>query len=111
MEQRVKVSEAAFEEAVRGGLLTREKHRTIKGFSRQEMERYIASIYRDGFEDGCNAIYKAVADEAAAKHSNPDDEYEEVKADWEDVLRLIGEVKGTTPELLRDIDRKLREAF
>lgn len=111
MMDRVKVSEEAFEAAVAGGLLTREKHRTIKCFSRQEMERYIASIYRDGFEDGCNAIYTAVADEAAAKHSNPDDEYEEIKADWEDVLRLIGEVKGTTPELLRDIDRKLREAF
>jgi hypothetical protein len=27
------------------------------------------------------------------------------------VLRLIGEVKGTTPELLADIDRKLRDAF
>ena len=111
MEQRVTVSDKAFEEAVSGGLLTREKHRAIKQFSRKEMERYIASIYKSGFEDGCGAIYKAVQDEAAAKHSNPEDEYEEVKADWEDVLRLIGEVKGTTPELLADIDRKLRDAF
>ena len=111
MEQRVKVSEEAFEAAVNGGLLTREKHRAIKQFSRQEMERYIASIYRDGYEDGCNAIYSAVQTEAAAKLSSPDDEYEEIKADWEDVLRLIGEVKGTTPELLREIDRKMKEAF
>ena len=49
--------------------------------------------------------------EASAKHSNPDDEYEEVKADWEDVLRIIGEVKGMTPKMLSEIDSKLREVF
>jgi len=105
------VSDTAFEEAVNGGILSREKHRAIKGFDRKQMERYIASIYRSGFEDGCNAIYNSVQTEAAAKHSNPEDEFEEVKADWDDVLRLIGEVKGATPELLRDIDKKLREVF
>lgn len=107
----IKVSDAAFEEAVSGGLLSREKHRTIKQFDRKQMERYIASIYRSGFEDGAAAVEKAVRDEAAARHTNPEDEYEEVKADWEDVLRIIGEVKGTTPELIADIDRKLREVF
>ena len=105
------VSDIAFEEAVSGGLLTRDKYRAIKQFSRREMERYIASIYRSGFEDGATAVEKAIRDEAAAKHSNPEDEYEEVKADWEDVLRIIGEVKGTTPELLAAIDEKLREVF
>lgn len=107
----MKVSEEAFEAAVNGGLLSREKHRAIKGFDRKQMERYIASIYRSGFEDGCNAIYDSVQAEAAAKHSNPEDEYEEVKADWDDVLRLIGEVRGMTPTLLKDIDTKLKECF
>lgn len=105
------VSDAAFEEAVSGGLLTREKHRSIKQFDRRTMERYIASIYRSGFEDGAEAVENAIRMEAAAKHTNPDDEYEEVKADWEDVLRIIGEVKGMTPKLLQDIDTKLKECF
>lgn len=105
------VSENAFEEAVSGGLLTREKHRTIKQFDRKTMERYIASIYRSGFEDGAEAVGKAIRQEAAARHTNPDDEYEEVKADWEDVLRVIAEVKGMTPKLLEDIDTRLKEVF
>lgn len=107
----MKVSEEAFEAAVNGGLLSREKHRAIKGFDRKQMERYIASIYRSGFEDGAEACENAIRQEAASKHSNPDDEYEEVKADWDDVLRLIGEVRGMTPKLLKDIDTKLKECF
>ena len=75
------------------------------------MERYIASIYRSGFEDGASACEEALRKEASAKHTNPDDEYEEVKADWEDVLRIIGEVKGMTPKMLSDIDRRLKECF
>ena len=49
------VSNEAFEAAVSGGLLSREKYRSIKGFDRKQMERYIASIYRSGFEDGAEA--------------------------------------------------------
>ena len=101
----MKVSDEAFEEVTSGGLLSREKHRKIKGFDRKTMERYIASIYRSGFEDGAEAVEKAIKEEAS------NDEYEEVKADWEDVLRIIGEVKGTTPELLSEIDKKLKEVF
>ena len=105
------VSNEAFESAVSGGLLSREKYRGIKGFDRRQMERYIASIYRSGFEDGASACEEALRKEASAKHTNPDDEYEEVKADWEDVLRIIGEVKGMTPKMLSDIDRRLKECF
>lgn len=38
-------------------------------------------------------------------------EEEEVKADWDDVLRIIGEVKGIGQKRLADIDKKMREAF
>ena len=106
------VSDEAFESVLKdGGLINREKHRAIQRFDRRQMERYIASIYRSGFEDGCNAVQKAVADEAAAKHTNPEDEYEEVKADWDDVLRIIGSVKGMSGEMLKSIDERLREVM
>ena len=106
----MKVTDEAFE-LVCSGILSRERHRAVKKFDRKQMERYIASIYRSGFEDGAEACEKAIRGEAAAKHANPDDEYEEVKADWEDVLRVIGEVKGMTPKLLEDIDTRLKECF
>ena len=61
-----------------------------------EMMTYLVGVYRSGFEDGA---------EAMSQQSQED----EVKADWEDVLSLIGEVKGVGAKLLRAIDEHVRE--
>ena len=97
-----KVSDEAFAEATRGSLLTRDQYRAIKGYNRREMELYIASIYRSGF-DGCAKAMQKKAEEAAEA-----EETEEVKRDWEDVLRMIAEVRGMTPEMLTEIDERMR---
>ena len=106
------ISDEVFERVLADGtLINREKHRKLMKFDRKQMERYIASIYRSGYEDGITAVQEAMKTEAAAKHTNPDDEYEEVSVGWEDVMRLIAEVKGATPELLKAIDERLRGEF
>ena len=108
----MKISDESFERVLAdGSLINREKHRAIRQFDRKQMERYIASIYRSGSEDGITAVQEAMKTEAAAKHSDPDLEYDEVQVGWEDVMRLIAEVKGTTPELLKAIDERLRGEF
>lgn len=115
MEEQYRVSDEAFEDAISGGVMSRDTYRRLKQADRKGIERYIASVYRSGFEDGyneaCNSVGEQIKAEAAAKFSNPDAEYEEVKADWEDVLRIIAEVKGMTPKLTAAIDEKLREVM
>lgn len=107
-----KISDETLEKVLAdGGLINREKHRAIQKFDRRQLERYIASIYRSGYEDGITAVQEAMKKEAAAKHTNPEDEYEEVKADWDDVLRIIGSVKGMSGEMLKSIDARLREVM
>lgn len=97
-----RVSDEAFAEATKGSLLTRDQYRTIKGYNKREMELYMASIYRSGF-DGCAEAMQKRAEEAAEA-----EETEEVKRDWEDVLRMIAEVRGMTPEMLTEIDERMR---
>lgn len=99
MDAEWRVSDEAFAEATRGSLLTREQYRIIKGYSRRELELYIASVYRSGF-DGCA--------EAMQRRT---EETEEVKRDWEDVLQIIAGVRGITPEMLEEIDRRVKEAI
>ena len=91
--------------------VNRAKRRAIQGMTAQELTRYLVRIYRLGFEAGADAIENAMRQEAAARHADPEAEYEEVKADWEDVLRVIGEVRGVGPKLLHAIDQKMREAY
>lgn len=97
----MRVSEEAFESVLHGGLLTREQYRKIKNYNRQQMERWTASIYKTGLEDMAKALEEKVEQEAE----------DESKADWEDVLRIIGEVKGIGAKRLEEIDRKVREAM
>lgn len=97
----MRVSDEAFESVLHGGLLTREQYRKIKSYSRQQMERWAASIYKTGLEDMAKALEEKVEQEAE----------DESKADWEDVLRIIGEVKGIGAKRLEEIDRKVREAM
>lgn len=84
-------------------IITRQKRREIQKLSTKDLTRYIVRIYRLGFEDGAESCEKAMQEKAC--------EDEEVKADWDDVLRIIGEVKGIGQKRLADIDKKMREAF
>lgn len=101
------VSDQAFEKALAGGkLINREKHRTIKAFTREQMSRYIATVYRHGYEDGAQDVLSHLEN---VKTEDPDTE--EVSVDWEDVLKVIAEVKGIGEKTIQRIDEKLREVF
>lgn len=91
------VSDNAFEKVLKENLLTRDKFRALKSFDKKQMERYIASIYRSGFEDG----YKAAEEK-------PSDER---NIEWPDILQRIAEVKGVGQRLLAAIDQHVREVF
>lgn len=105
------VSDEAVEKVASELTLTRQQRRELQRMDSKQLRRWMTNIYRQGFEDGAEAIDKAVRQEAEAKHADPEQEYEEVKADWDDVLRLIAEVKGVGPKLTEAIDRKLKEAM
>lgn len=117
---RLVVTDSAVELVLQDGLkMSREKRRAIKNFSPEELQRYIVNIYRSGFQDGCDAVISRINEEAEQnsmagtlfKQNEDDSEVEEVQIDWDDILALIGEVKGVGPKLLRDIDKKLRETY
>ncbi len=105
------VSDKAVNRAAEEVIVNREKRRAIQKMSPEDLTRYLIGIYRQGFEDGADAIDQSVRQEAAARHANPDDEYAEVRADWDDVLRLISEVRGVGPKLVAAIDKKLKETY
>lgn len=107
---RIIVCDEAVENALSTGILniSREKWKRIKSFTREEFLRYIVSIYRDGFQDGMDTVTEKIkADHVEAY----DPDTEEVQIDWEDILKLIGEVEGVTPEILAKIDKKLKEVY
>ena len=91
------VSDRAFEAVLKDSLLTRDKFRALKSFDKKQMERYIASIYRSGFEDG----YKASEEKPS----------EERNIEWPDILQRIAEVKGVGEKLITAIDKHVREVF
>lgn len=85
--------------------ISREKYRAIKSFGRQTLERYLASVYRNGYRDGAGDAEDAA--ESLVKHAAEDD----VQVEWDDVLAVIGQVRGVTADLLADIDKTLREVY
>lgn len=105
------VSEEAVQTVTDELVVNREKRRAIQQMNTRDLTRYIVRIFRLGFESGAEAIEKSVRQEAAAKHAEPESEYEEVKADWDDVLRIISEVKGVGPKLTAAIDARMKEAM
>ena len=105
------VSDEAVARVTEELVVNRAKKRAIQQMTTKELAAYLVRIYRLGFEDGADAIDQAMRDEAAARHVDHDLEYEEVKADWDDVLRIISEVKGVGPKLVKAIDERLKEAF
>lgn len=108
--ERLIVSSNAVDNALQsGGLnLSREKWRRLKSFSRDDFLRYIVEIYKEGFQAGCDAVTDRIKVEHVESY---DPETEEVQIDWQDILDLIGEVKGIGPKLKTAIDEKLREVY
>lgn len=102
------VSDQAIEEILSSFLMSRGQYRRIKNLSRKEFQRYQVNLYREGFEDGAEAIQKYLEQKADI---SPEDDTEEVSIGWEDVLAVIGEVKGIGPKLLSAIDGKLKEVY
>ena len=110
--EKVELSEGIVEATLaRGFALSRDEFRKIKAFNRQQMTRYVVEIYKRGFEDGLDAVQKAVEDTRAKAAGPVEQDAEEVKVDWEDVLSVIATVKGVSADLLQDIDRTLKEAY
>lgn len=102
-----RVTEEAVENVIRDLVVNRQKKRAIQSMSTKELTRYLVHLYRQGFEAGADAMDQAVRAEAAAKHSDPEGEYEEIKADWDDVLRLIAEVKADAIKLPKGFFEKV----
>ena len=104
------VSDAAVEAIIEDLRVTREKRRSIQNMTREQLQRYLVYLYRQGFEAGADAIQKYLEEqrEQAEAEAMP---FEEVKLDWEDVLAVIAKVKGIGPKTLQAIDNKLKEEF
>lgn len=101
----MRVSEEAVARAIEELVISREKRRSIQKMSASELTTYLVSVYRGGFEDGAEAMAQQM--EMTGQLQDPD----EVKKDWEDVLTLIGEVKGVGAKLLKAIDEHVKEAM
>ena len=101
------VSDAAVEAIVSDLRVTREKRRDIQHMTREQLQRYLVTLYRAGFEAGADAIQRHLA---ALSHAD-DESAEEVSVSWEDVLNVIADVKGIGPKMLKKIDEKLRETY
>lgn len=116
----IRVTDKAVDIVMQDGLkINRERRRAIKNFSPEELQRYIVNIYRNGFQDGCDAVLERINNEAEEnpmagsvfKQNEDDGEVDEIQIDWEDILNIIREVKGIGPKLLNDIDKKLKETY
>ena len=102
------VSEKAVQEAVEGIVVNREKRRDIQRLSTRDMTAYLVRIYRAGFEDGADAIQKHLED--TVDHAT-DEAMDEVSIAWDDVLKVISEVRGIGAKTIRKIDEKLKEVY
>ena len=94
----MRVSEEAVARAIEELVISREQRSSIQKMNSSEMTTYLVGVYRSGFEDGAEAMFQQSQAEVS----------DEVKRDWEDVLAMIGEVKGVGPKLLSTIDEYVR---
>lgn len=94
------VSDTDFENALKSIVITRDQRRTIQSMTKDDLQFYLANIYRSGFEDGAEAM-----------HNKLSQQEEEIRVDWEDVLSIIADIKGIDEKTVKTIDKKLREIF
>ena len=99
------VSDAGVEAIIEDLRVTREKRRSIQNMTRDQLQRYLVTLYRAGFEAGADAIQKYLEQTVEPA------EEEEVSVAWEDVLAVIAKVKGVGPKTPQAIDKKLREEY
>ena len=104
------VSDAAVEAVLADLRVTREKRRAIQNMTKEQLQRYLVNLYRQGYEAGADAI-REYLEETHAQAEADTMPFEEIKLDWEDVLSVIATVKGIGPKMLAAIDRKLREEY
>ena len=98
------VSDKALETVLKESLLTREQFRILKGYDKKQMERFIAIIYRNGLEDGLNAIQSRAEEEI----EQADDEE---RVGWEAIMDEIKKVKGVDASLAERINAAITERF
>lgn len=104
--ERLRLSDDAVDRVLAEGFLfNRQKHREIQKMDRKTLERYLANVYKNGFVDGLETVQNRLQAEVC------DSNKEEVSVPWEDILHLIGEIKGIGPAKLKAIDQKLREVY
>lgn len=101
-------SDEAVERIAKDIVVNRQKRREIQSMTKDELQRYLISVYRYGFESGAEAIEKHLAEKAKI---DTEDDTEEISIGWEDVLEVIATVKGIGPKMIRAIDDKLKEAY
>lgn len=100
------ISDDAEKQVISELIVGREKRRQIQNLSRQDLQRYLVRLYRLGFDAGADAVQKQLEEKVQ------EDIYEEeVSVDWEDVLKVISEVRGVGPRILQAIDTKLKEVY
>ena len=106
---RIKVSDTAEADALANGrLLTREAARAVKRLSVDELNAWAVHIYGEGFRHGCDAVQDALSEEAEIE---AEDDVTEVSVGWEEVLEVIGKVRGIGPKTLAEIDKALKEKY
>ena len=102
------VSDEAVNSIIAELSVNRDKRRSIQRMSKEELQRYLVHLYREGFEAGADAIRRHLEE---TRNHVQDEGIEEVRLDWEDVLAVIAGVKGVGPEILSEIDNKLKETY
>ena len=56
-------------------------------------EKPIVDLWKSGYLSACADIIQLIKQEAAARFADPESEFEEVVAKWEDILKLVEEVR------------------
>ena len=89
--------------------LTREQVRSIKKMDASSMNHWAITVYRQGFEDGCESVSEKL--KKRLKETEPCPGEEEVQIEWEDILSEISKVKGVGPKMLNAINAHLTSTF
>ena len=106
---RITVSPTAEADALKDGrILTRESARRVKRMTTDELNVWAVHIYGEGFRSGCDAVQDALEQEADVE---AEDDVTEVSVGWEEVLEVIGKVRGIGPKTLAEIDKALKEKY
>lgn len=106
---RITVSPHAEADALKDGrILTREAARRVKRMTTDELNVWAVHIFGEGFRSGCDAVQDELEQEADVE---AEDDVTEVSVGWDEVLEVIGKVRGIGPKTLAEIDKALKEKY